>query len=40
MLKLVTVVLEIKKDLGNTKTFLKDYDMLRFMIIDIDKINK
>src|SRR5690606_26483827 len=32
------VVLEIRKDLGNDKTALKEYDMLRFMITDIDKL--
>jgi hypothetical protein len=32
------VVLEIRKDLGNDKTALQEYDMLRFMITDIDKL--
>lgn len=32
------VVLEIRKDLGNDETTLKEYDMLRFMITDIDKL--
>jgi hypothetical protein len=32
------VVLEIRKDLGNNKTALKEFDMLRFMITDIDKL--
>jgi len=31
------VILEIRKDLGNDKTILKEFDMLRFMITDIDK---
>ena len=33
------VILEIRKDLGNDKTALKEFDMLRFMIPDIDKFN-
>ncbi len=33
------ILLEIRKDLGNSKTKLKELDMLRFMIKDIDKIN-
>ena len=33
------VILEIRKDLGNDKTALKEFDMLRFMITDIDKFN-
>lgn len=32
------IVLEIRKDLGNDKTALNEFDMLRFMITDIDKI--
>lgn len=32
------VILEIRKDLGNDNTVLKEYDMLRFMITDIEKI--
>ena len=32
------IILEIRKDLGNDKTALKEYDMLRFMITDIDKL--
>lgn len=32
------VVLEIRKDLGNDKTALKEFDMLRFMINDIDSL--
>ncbi|QSE99197.1 hypothetical protein [Fulvivirga lutea] len=32
------VVLEIRKDLGNNSTALKEYDMLRFMITDIDRV--
>lgn len=32
------VILEIRKDLGNDKTALKEFDMLRFMITDIDKL--
>lgn len=32
------VILEIRKDLGNNKTVLKEFDMLRFMITDIDKL--
>ena len=32
------VILEIRKDLGNDKTALKEFDMLRFMITDIDKM--
>lgn len=32
------VILEIRKDLGNDKTVLKEFDMLRFMITDIDKL--
>lgn len=32
------VVLEIRRDLGNNKTELKEYDMLRSMITDIDKL--
>ena len=31
------VILEIRRDLGNEKTALKEFDMLRFMITDIDK---
>ncbi len=34
------VVLEIRKDLGNDKTALKEYDMLRFMITDIEKMKE
>lgn len=34
------VVLEIRKDVGNDKTILKEYDMLRFMISDIDSFSK
>lgn len=30
------VVLEIRKDVGNSKTILKESDMLRSMISDID----
>lgn len=30
------VILEIRKDLGNDKTVLTEFDMLRFMITDID----
>ena len=30
------VILEIRKDLGNDKTTLKEYDMLKFMIKDLD----
>lgn len=33
------IILEIRKDLGNDKTLLKEFDMLRFMITDIDKLN-
>jgi|SRR5690554_504445 len=32
------VILEIRIDLGNSKTALKENDMLRFMITDIDKL--
>src|SRR5690606_1313175 len=31
------VILEIRRDLGNDKTALKEIDMLRFIITDIDK---
>jgi len=34
------VILEIRKDLGNDKTVLKEYDMLRFMITDIEKMKE
>ncbi len=34
------VILEIRKDLGNDKTALKEYDMLRFMITDIEKMKE
>jgi hypothetical protein len=34
------VVLEIRKDVGNSKTTLKEYDMLRFMISDMDLLSK
>ena len=33
------VILEIRKDLGNDKTALREYDMLRFVITDIDQLN-
>lgn len=33
------IILEIRKDLGNDKTLLREFDMLRFMITDIDKLN-
>lgn len=32
------VVLEIRRDLGNENTALKEFDMLRFMISDIDEV--
>ena len=32
------VILQIRKDLGNSKTMLSEMDMLRFMITDIDKL--
>jgi len=31
------VILEIRKDLGNSKTALNQFDMLRFLITDIEK---
>lgn len=34
------VVLEIRKDLGNDRTTLKEYDMLRFMFTDIEKMKE
>jgi hypothetical protein len=34
------VVLSIRKDLGNDKTVLKEFDMLRFLITDIDKLTE
>jgi hypothetical protein len=40
LLVLGKVVLEIRKDVGNEKTLLKEFDMLRFMITDIDSIKK
>jgi hypothetical protein len=40
MLSLGKVVLSIRKDLGNDKTVLKDYDMLSFMLSDIDRIKE
>ncbi len=40
LLALGKVVLEIRKDVGNEKTLLKEFDMLRFMITDIDTIKK
>ncbi|MFC5272059.1 hypothetical protein [Adhaeribacter terreus] len=33
------LVIEIRKDIGNNSTTLKELDMLRFMITDIDKFN-
>ena len=38
--KLGSLVLEIRKDIGNSKTQLKSIDMLRFMITDINKLKK
>ncbi len=35
--KLGKVILEIRKDLGNDKTILKEFDMLKFMLTDIEK---
>ena len=32
-----SVILEIRKDLGNSKTALNQFDMLRFLITDIEK---
>jgi hypothetical protein len=34
------LILEIRKDLGNSKTKLAEFDMLRFMITDIDKLKE
>ncbi len=34
------VILEIRKDLGNKQTTLTEFDMLRFLITDIDKLEK
>ena len=34
------IVLEIRKDLGNNKTRLSEFDMLRFLITDIDILSK